>query len=121
MRRFVLALLLLAGVVISAPLGAGASSGPTGSRSSDEYGVRNCSQGLQICTEVKDAIGENGAYTGHDEPSLLFYSDTQGSGSASRGALSGYEMRMRRMFDQSVGHGFFGVQSRPITVPETST
>jgi len=28
---------------------------------------------------------------------------------------------MRRMFDQSVGHGFFGVQSRPITVPETST
>ena len=86
MRRFVLALLLLAGVVVFAPLGAGASTGPTISSGSggsgDEYGVRNCSQGLQICTEVKDSIGPNGAYTGHDEPSLLFYSDTQGSGNS---------------------------------------
>ena len=33
-----------------------------------------------LCTEVFDSIGYNGAYTGHDEPSLLFYSDVRGSG-----------------------------------------
>src|ERR1700745_166638 len=84
MRRFVLALLLLAGVFVLAPFGAGAA-GPSpggGSSANDEAGVRNCSQGLQICTEVKDGIGVNGAYTGHDEPSLLFYSDQQGSGNS---------------------------------------
>ena len=33
-----------------------------------------------LCTEVYDSIGYGGAYTGHDEPSLLFYSDVPGSG-----------------------------------------
>jgi hypothetical protein len=33
-----------------------------------------------LCTEVYDSIGYGGAYTGHDEPSLLFYSDVRGSG-----------------------------------------
>ena len=84
MRRFVLALLLLAGLLALAPFGAAASTRPSAGSgaSSDEYGVRNCSQGLQICTEVKDSIGYEGAYTGHDEPSLLFYSDTQGAGNS---------------------------------------
>ena len=34
-----------------------------------------------FCTEVYESIGYNGAYTGHDEPSLIFYSDVAGSGS----------------------------------------
>src|SRR5581483_11103905 len=33
-------------------------------------------------TEVYDAIGPNGAYTGHDEPSLLFYSHRPDSGNS---------------------------------------
>lgn len=33
-----------------------------------------------FCTEVYESIGYNGAYTGHDEPSLIFYSDVAGSG-----------------------------------------
>ena len=33
-----------------------------------------------LCTEVYDSIGYGGAYTGHDEPSLLFYSNVPGSG-----------------------------------------
>jgi hypothetical protein len=74
MRRFVLALLTFAGLLAFAPL--------TGTASADNYQVRNCSQGLAICTEVKDSIGYAGAYTGHDEPSLLFYSNTQGSGNS---------------------------------------
>src|SRR5215470_9250962 len=33
-----------------------------------------------LCTEAFDYIGYNGAYTGHDEPSVLFYSSVPGSG-----------------------------------------
>ncbi len=33
-----------------------------------------------LCTEVYESIGYGGAYTGHDEPSLLFYSNVPGSG-----------------------------------------
>ncbi len=33
-----------------------------------------------LCTEAYDFIGYNGAYTGHDEPSVLFYSGVPGSG-----------------------------------------
>lgn len=35
-----------------------------------------------LCTEVFDYAGYNGAYTGHDEPSLLFYSNVKGSGNS---------------------------------------
>src|SRR6266851_4373338 len=33
-----------------------------------------------LCAEVCDSIGYGGAYTGHDEPSVLFYSGVPGSG-----------------------------------------
>jgi hypothetical protein len=80
MRRIVLLLLTLACVLVFAPLGA--------SRSTGAYGVRNCSHGLAICTEVKDSIGTYGSYTGHDEPSLLFYSNTPGAGNSNRYTLT---------------------------------
>lgn len=35
-----------------------------------------------LCTDVLDSIGYNGGYTGHDEPSVLFYSNVPGSGSS---------------------------------------
>lgn len=35
-----------------------------------------------LCSEVYDSIGYQGAYTGHDEPALLFYSNLPGSGSS---------------------------------------
>jgi hypothetical protein len=40
----------------------------------------DCDEGGALCAETVDPIGYNGAYTGHDEPSLLFYSNTKGSG-----------------------------------------
>jgi len=46
----------------------------------------NCAQGRFSCTEVQDseqAFGE-GHYVGHDEPSLLFYSQKPGSGNQMR-------------------------------------
>jgi hypothetical protein len=35
-----------------------------------------------LCAETADSIGYGGEYTGHDEPSLLFYSNTAGSGNS---------------------------------------
>jgi len=40
----------------------------------------DCDEDGALCAETADAIGYNGAYTGHDEPSLLFYSNISGSG-----------------------------------------
>jgi hypothetical protein len=43
----------------------------------------DCDEGTGIlCTEVFDSIGYQGAYTGHDEPALLFYSNVAGSGNS---------------------------------------
>lgn len=41
-----------------------------------------CDDNAPFCTEVYDSIGYQGGYTGHDEPSLLFYSNTPGSGNS---------------------------------------
>src|SRR5213080_753092 len=44
----------------------------------------NCSEPeAALCAETNDSIGYEGAYTGHDEPSLLFYSNAAGSGNSS--------------------------------------
>jgi hypothetical protein len=40
----------------------------------------DCDEPTAICAEPLDSIGYGGEYTGHDEPSLLFYSSTPGSG-----------------------------------------
>src|SRR2546422_6575767 len=45
--------------------------------------VPRCSEPYALCTEPVDSIGYGGEYTGHDEPSLLFYSDTPGAGNSS--------------------------------------
>ncbi|HMI98261.1 MAG TPA: hypothetical protein VK488_00335 [Gaiellaceae bacterium] len=43
----------------------------------------DCDEAWSLCAEPSDSIGYNGTYTGHDEPSLLFYSATAGSGNSS--------------------------------------
>jgi hypothetical protein len=42
----------------------------------------DCSKGAIVCSEVSDseAVFGEGTYIGHDEPSMLFYSNTPGSG-----------------------------------------
>ena len=44
--------------------------------------VPHCSEPYAICAESVDSIGYGGEYTGHDEPSLLFYSSTPGAGNS---------------------------------------
>lgn len=48
--------------------------------SEDEHARLFCDEGDPLCAEAADAIGYEGKYTGHDEPSLLFYSNTPGAG-----------------------------------------
>jgi hypothetical protein len=52
-------------------------------RSADSYshGSRSgCGNNVRLCTEVDDSVAAFGHYVGHDEPSVLFYSKTPGSG-----------------------------------------
>jgi hypothetical protein len=84
MRRRTLA--LLAGVALIASMATVASAAPsarTTTRSAPEAAYASkllCSEGSPICAEPADSIGYDGEYTGHDEPSLLFYSGTPGAG-----------------------------------------
>jgi hypothetical protein len=71
------AVLSLFALLTTCPLTAQA---PTALRSK----ALDCSSNSGIlCAEVYDSIGYDGAYTGHDEPSLLFYSRVRGSGNSS--------------------------------------
>lgn len=42
-----------------------------------------CDDNGALCTETAETYNYEGQYTGHDEPSLLFYSNTAGSGNSS--------------------------------------
>jgi hypothetical protein len=44
--------------------------------------IPQCSEPYALCAESNDSIGYGGEYTGHDEPSLLWYSNTPGSGNS---------------------------------------
>jgi hypothetical protein len=71
-------LAVLGGIVLLASVSGvpASASSPSGEGSEKLL----CSEGSPICAEAVDALGYQGEYTGHDEPSLLFYSGTPGSG-----------------------------------------
>jgi hypothetical protein len=73
---------VLAGALVVASVTTGAAA-TTAARTESNGGDSEkllCAEGSPICAEASDALGYEGEYTGHDEPSLLFYSDTPGSG-----------------------------------------
>jgi hypothetical protein len=86
MRRTVA---VLASVVVLASVATMASAKVTArirprAGKAENYGSRLvCGEGSPLCAEANDALGYKGGYTGHDEPSLLFYSGTAGSGNES--------------------------------------
>ena len=49
--------------------------------------VPHCYKTTALCAEPVDSIGYHGSYTGHDEPSLLFYSNTPGAGNSNMYSL----------------------------------
>jgi hypothetical protein len=85
--RRMIALLAGAVLVASAATAASASTPRQGaaraaSQAADSEEARRllCDEGDPLCAETAEAIGYEGRYTGHDEPSTLFYSDKPGSG-----------------------------------------
>ena len=83
MKRLALLTLSLAGALaLVAFVSAAASSESGGTRLFD------CDEGGPLCAEPADPVGYGGGYTGHDEPSLLFYSNTPGSGYSQRYQLT---------------------------------
>ena len=49
----------------------------------DQHNGRlHCDENSPLCTEVLHSLNYEGKYTGHDEPSLLFYSNVPGSGNS---------------------------------------
>jgi hypothetical protein len=76
--RFLFALVLLAAGSFSTPRVV--TSSPAAQTGADTQPRPLCDENAPLCTEVADPIGYEGTYTGHDEPSLLFYSNVPGSG-----------------------------------------
>jgi hypothetical protein len=68
--------LLVIGLAAVATLAFGSITGAA------RAGAFGCDDPWSLCTEVANSIGYGGNYTGHDEPSLLFYSDVPGSGNS---------------------------------------
>jgi hypothetical protein len=89
MRR---TLAVLAGILLVASAATTASAGTSAQRASATRAASPaeqerrflCNEGDPLCAETADAIGYEGRYTGHDEPSVLFYSDRAGSGNNNR-------------------------------------
>jgi len=116
MRRVLLifsALTLCIGMASSAT----ARPATTGHRSPHFPAVRmqrpiKCQQDSMYCTEVSHSIGTEGTYTGHDEPALLFYSKTAGSGNSNLYQLTiPSEPKLQPKQDGS--GGTFNFQLRP--------
>jgi hypothetical protein len=51
-------------------------------RASADHVYLQCEDNASTCTEVSDPLNYEGQYTGHDEPSTLFYSSVPGSGNS---------------------------------------
>ena len=79
--RVLIGLAFVASLVAAAPA---ASAAPATRTGGEHYGAKLvCAEGSAVCAEANDSLGYRGKYTGHDEPSLLFYSGTPGSGNNS--------------------------------------
>ena len=70
--------------VLSALLVPAAVGPATATTAETEHYANLCSRGSPLCPEVSDSASAFGEYIGHDEPSLLFYSNQPGSGNSSR-------------------------------------
>ena len=71
MKRLSAFLLVFSGMIVAAVFAAPAlGDGKT------------CSENAYFCTEAAESVGYGDEYTGHDEPSVLFYSNTAGAGNS---------------------------------------
>jgi len=80
--RVLIGLAFVASLVALAPVASAAPATKTGN--GEHYGAKLvCAEGSALCAEATDSLGYRGEYTGHDEPSALFYSNVPGAGNNS--------------------------------------
>jgi hypothetical protein len=95
---------ILAALLLFAGLGSAAAA------TADHHVL--CDDNAPLCTETYRAHNYEGRYIGHDEPSLLFYSDVSGSGNSST-----YLLRLPKdppsMPQRDGNGGTFGFQLHP--------
>src|SRR5207342_3416528 len=99
--------LCAAGLAVLAALLIGTFAGAA--RASGNF---ECDEAWSLCAEPADSIGYAGEYTGHDEPSLLFYSNRPGSGNSNIYRLTIPE-ESRVMPNQAQTGGTWNFQLRP--------
>jgi len=95
------------GIAVLATLLFGASAGSA--RASGNF---DCDEAWSLCAEPADSIGYAGEYTGHDEPSLLFYSNQAGAGNSNIYKLTVPE-ESRALPNQAGTGGTWNFQLRP--------
>lgn len=77
--------LLVAVTAASSAMAATALFGTTTTAAASYGGSSSgCANNIRLCTEVSDPLTAFGHYVGHDEPSVLFYSNVPGSGNHMR-------------------------------------
>src|SRR5215831_666603 len=104
------ALIAIAGALSLAALSLSAVSSAVASSAADHYSQHpTCAQNSVLCTELADPVA---GYTGHDEPSLLFYSNTAGSGNNNLYRLTLPTDPPARPVQDGTG-GTFNFQQRP--------
>lgn len=88
--RLLIALALLMMIVLSQTMITSQTSTAFAASTAVQHHTLNCVSNAQFCTEVYDSeqvFGED-VYVGHDEPSVLFYSQRPGSGNQMRYQLT---------------------------------
>jgi hypothetical protein len=82
MRRLVALLGLGVLMLALSPVAGAARAAGSGANSlqADTYGASFCQERPYMCLDKYKSIGEDGAYTGHDEPTTQFISNRPGSG-----------------------------------------
>src|ERR1700688_3070078 len=78
--RYSASLVVAALAVPAALAGGGLTSSASSSAAKSPTHIDCSNTNRFICTEVRDSEAVFGHYVGHDEPSVLFYSNTPGSG-----------------------------------------
>ena len=104
----------IATIAVAAVIGLLIAQAPTqtAKASSSKHSAPLCSRSATLCTETREPWTQAGTYTGHDEPSALFYSNHAGSGNNNF-----YLMRLPTdpptMPKQDGSGGTFNFQLRP--------
>ena len=71
-------------VVVAAPVAISSNGATPAAASPSSHSAIDCAASSAMCTEVANSDDVFGHYVGHDEPSVLFDSNTPGSGNHMR-------------------------------------